>query len=350
MTSEPKPHILAFVDAPDPDNFVQILALAKLNPGAVLHVVLTGRPVMLNAGKDNQTWEWDEESSRLVQKVCALRIKNFMARFGLTADDVFDGGIAPRTLVPHHKHFAEYYKFLDVDPVKAVRHSELKPQEDLVKLLMTLPEKSVMVAVGGPMTGLHQVIIRNPAVASRFKEMHAMFGTWGKVELMPLGDKPRNGLQFNTYCDPQAAHAVLTGLDCPIYIMPTEVTRVAAIGFANADKLKEALPDNEGTQALVSLYRIWYEDIKSRQGATEGELIYIHDLVAAFSLDKALREAIYRVVPVEITSVPYLPRESKDWGKIVMQVTDKPTNVYAADALTEGGPAKYLETLRQICQ
>ena len=39
-----KQRIVAFIDAPDPDNFVQLVALAKLNPDAEMHVALTGRP------------------------------------------------------------------------------------------------------------------------------------------------------------------------------------------------------------------------------------------------------------------------------------------------------------------
>ncbi len=58
-----KPLILAFIDAPDPDNFVQLLALCKLNPDAEVAVCLTGRPVKFNATKEHKHWEWDYKSS-----------------------------------------------------------------------------------------------------------------------------------------------------------------------------------------------------------------------------------------------------------------------------------------------
>lgn len=51
MTPQEKQHILSFIDAPDPDNFVQLIALHKLNPTAEVHVVLTGRPVRFGATK-----------------------------------------------------------------------------------------------------------------------------------------------------------------------------------------------------------------------------------------------------------------------------------------------------------
>lgn len=344
-------HIVAFVDAPDPDNFVQLIALCKLNPDANVHVCLTGRPVRFGASKDHATWQWDPRSSIMAQEASALRVKNFLRHFGIMIPRVFDGGIAPRTLVPHHIHFAEYYKFFDVDPLEAIRHSELESQEELAKVILACPEGSVEVAVGGPMTGLHQLIVRCPQVLKHFKEVHAMFATWGDVALMQFDDKPRGALQFNVACDPQGAHAVLMGVPCPVYLMPTEVTRVKEIGFINAQALREALPDTSGTRALYNLYLAWYDAaVKPRQAKDPNELIFIHDLVAALSLNAELRNKIYDVMPVRITSVPHLGTESGDWGKVIMKKTrnGKGVNRFAARTLRPGGAEVYLSTLRQI--
>lgn len=344
--------IVAFIDAPDPDNFVQLIALAKLHPEATMHVVLTGRPVKFNASKEHSTWQWDMQSSRMAQEASALRIKNFLRYFGINVSRVFDGGIAPRTLVPHWIHFQEYYKFLDVDPLAAIRHSELENQEELAQILLMEEEDSVVVAVGGPMTGLHQLMVRCPDVITRFKEVHAMFATWGNVELMQFGDKPRGALQFNVACDPQAAHSVLMGLDCPVYLMPTEVTRVKEIGFQNAQALKDALPVNDGTKALYHLYALWYDAaVRPRQLKDENELIFIHDVVAAFSLSPELRQSIYEVVPVKVTDVPYLPNQSDQWGNVFMKKSRRSKSGlqrFAATGLKDGGAKKYLDTLAEI--
>ncbi len=351
-----RPLILAFIDAPDPDNFVQLLALYKLNPEAEVAVCLTGRPVRFNATREHKHWEWDHESSSMAQQASAMRAKNFLRNFGISVTKVYDGGIAPRTLVPHWVHFAEYYKFADVDPLAAIRHSELEPQEDLVKLILEQPEGSVMVAVGGPMTGLKQVIERCPEVVSRFKEVHAMFATWGNVSLMDFGDKtPRGAVQFNVACDPLSSNFILMGLDCPVYLMPTEVTRVKDIGFFNVQALREALPDNKGTRALCLLYALWYDAaVRPRQEKNPDELIFIHDVVAAFSLDTELRNAVYNVVPVKITAAPCLPSKADipNWGKVEMKqvkraAKDKPR--FAAIGLKADGAARYLDALKRIC-
>jgi hypothetical protein len=48
-------NILAFVDAPDPDNFAMIVALANLNPEATVHIALTGRPVRFGATRERKS-------------------------------------------------------------------------------------------------------------------------------------------------------------------------------------------------------------------------------------------------------------------------------------------------------
>ena len=249
-------HILAFIDAPDPDNFVMLIALAKRFPQADLHVILTGRPLRFNADRSHALWDWDLQSSRMAQEASAARARNFMRHFGVRLPLIYDGGIAPRTLVPHWVHFAEYYKFHDVDPLAALRHSELEPMEDLIKQVLTWDDGSVAVVVGGPMTGLAQMITRCPDVVAKFSEVHAMFATWGNVKLMDMDGPPRGAKQFNAACDPGGAHQILMGLPCPVYLMPTEVTRVQEIGFLNAQALRQALPSNHGVNALYALYAL----------------------------------------------------------------------------------------------
>ena len=58
-------NILLAIDAPDPDNFVAIIAAMKLYPKARFHILLSGRPVCFDATKEHQTWQWDMESSRM---------------------------------------------------------------------------------------------------------------------------------------------------------------------------------------------------------------------------------------------------------------------------------------------
>ncbi len=343
--------VLAFIDAPDPDNFVLLIAIAKLFPNATMHVILTGRPVRFKATREHQHWDYDRASSIMAQEASAARIKNFLRHFGVTVVRVYDGGIAPRTLVPHWLHFRDYYQFLDADPLAAIRYSDLDGQEEFVKALMLVDHCDVV--VGGPMTGLAQLITRHPAIAPKIREVHAMFATWGNIQLMQLDTQkdapPRGALQFNVACDPVAAHQVLMGLDCPIYLMPSEVTRDSRIGFQNAVELREALPQNNGSRQLHMLYAIWYDAaVAPRQAKNPEEKIFIHDVVAALSLDPELRTQIYDVVPINIPSVPHLARDAADWGKILMSETTGSTKHFAAKGLKPDGAKVYLDTLRRV--
>lgn len=369
-------HILALIDAPDPDNFVLLLALARRFPRSTLHVVLTGRPLRFGADKSHALWDYDIMASRKAQQASAMRARNFMRHFGVKLPDIYDGGIAPRTLVPHHVHFAEYYRFGDVDPLYAISACELEPIEQLIREMLTWEDGSTAVVFGGPMTGLAQMMTRCPDIVPKIREVHAMFATWGEVALMDMGGPPRGVKQFNAACDPAAAHLVLTGLTCPIYLMPTEVTRVSSIGFPNAQALRMALPANTGVNALYALYALWYDaailprqDNQREKGQRVTEAIFIHDLVGAWSLDPVLREKIYDVSPIQITSIPTRPYEgvteaeradysSKQkpvpadlhWGEILMRRTEGPTNISAATRLKPEGAEVYLSSLYDICK
>lgn len=340
--------IVAFIDAPDPDNFALLKALNHLFRDAVLHVVLTGRPFRLEANKHHEIWEWDIEASRMAQQVNAARTLKFLADSDIHDVRIFDGGIAPRAPIAHHKHFAEYYRFVDADWLCALRYPKLESQEELVRSIVGL--KSFKVAVGGPMTGLSQMMIRCPDTIEKIQEVHAMFATWGKIELASFEEgKSRGGKQFNVDCDPLAAYHTLCGLTCPIFLMPTEVTRVPGIGFENPRALSKVLPKSPSAQTYQAINNLWYEHVVApRQVSQPNERIYIHDIVAALSMKTSLRERLYDIVPVEVTSVPHLPREQAEWGVVKMRETSQPTNIFAAKGLKPGGEALYLKTLAEV--
>lgn len=353
--------ILIVIDTPDPDNLAQIAATRKLFPNAIIHAMVTGRPVAFDATKEVPIWKYDVKHSRAAQLVSAARVRAFVKRCGLPEVRVFDGGIAPRTLVPHWVHFEDYEGFRDVSAVKALCEPKLEPLHDLIEALMGVEAFSI--AVGGPMTGLMQLFQQAPSLIAKVTVITAMFATWGEVNLMDLGSGPRGAVQFNAACDPVAANYILKGLPktCRLILMPTEVTRVQEIGFLDPDKLTAALRDTEErtgdvARELNKLYHVWYENaVKPRQKPNKDgvvtELIWIHDLVAALALDPKLLEEIYDVVPIEIGNVTHAPCEpEKEWGTVKMAQVEpgREVNTFAAKALKPGGAAQYLAALRWL--
>ncbi len=79
-----------------------------------------------------------------------------------------------------------------------------------------------------------QEIERCPEVASRFREVHAMFCHLGQCLAHGFGgQEPRGAAQFNVACDPLSSNFILSGAGPPDLFDATEVTRVKEIGFFN---------------------------------------------------------------------------------------------------------------------
>ena len=94
---------LIAADAPDPDNLVLIrMAQTLFGKDNILGVLLTGRPINLDATPQEKVplegWNYDHSRTALVAS--AGRLKNFLDWYESNVP-IFDGGIAPRTLVPH---------------------------------------------------------------------------------------------------------------------------------------------------------------------------------------------------------------------------------------------------------
>lgn len=132
--------VLVALDAPDPDNLVLLrMAQNLFGEENILGALITGRPIRFDATKETLLEDWNYNHSRVALQASAARLKNFLRAY--EADiEVYDGGIAPRTLVPHYIHFQDYYKFLDIDPLKAVCVSEI---EGLEKLGLTLSDQGI---------------------------------------------------------------------------------------------------------------------------------------------------------------------------------------------------------------
>ena len=336
------PKYLIAMDSPDPDN----LALAEMAMNLygkenIYGVLLTGRPINFDATKETSIGDWNYDHSRLALKASASRIKNFLRAYDADADDdahvdVFDGCVAPRTLVPHWVHFLDYYKFMDYDPLRAVAVPEM---DGIEKLAKKIGGEDFSVLVGGPMTGLATLLERFPPLANQVTSVHAMYGTLGEVKLMALGDKLRGAKQFNVACDPRAGKFVTEALDCPIYFITSECTRDDAIGFETPSKLSELLEDTEGNRHLLGLYNIWFANaVEPRK-----ENLYIHDACAAISASEQ-GEDVYDFSQMKITEFPTMPKDEENWGTIEFKPDDD-SNIHVATRLKN--PKLYLDMLKK---
>lgn len=353
---------LAIVDNTDPDNLACVLALANAQVRhKLLGVIVTGRVVNFNP--DAPLEVMNPVESQFVLKLNAVRMKKFLNTAGHGNLPVFVGNIPPHTIVPHSVHiderefqdlsYEEYRDLISFTPYQL--DGSVRTASELVRSV----GGGVDIIVGGPMTDFMWLMSSTPLVRNQhIRSVHAQFGSFGFGEkgLMEFGGKPRGKRQFNVACDPFAAHQVLMDLFAPVYLYPSDITRVDSLGFSNPDELANHLDYTPATRELVRIYRIAYEKmIKPR-----GERIYIHDLAPALGYldmyplaqdeieDRGARaqKSLYRMKAVEVTSVPYRESEKDSWGEVGVDFNGcSPFHRYVA---TEVDSERYLRELRRF--
>ena len=166
---------IACIDMPDPDNFIAAAALCQYSDDSV-PIILTQRPLNLNATQDTELFESIERDSLKALEVGASRMKNFLRHFSIHDSQTYYEGIAPITPIPHIIHFQDYYKFREegYDPVKASEYPELEPLGILIKELLDKKQPLCMV-VGGPLTGLMLLLMKG---FRKYKEALEKRGEW----------------------------------------------------------------------------------------------------------------------------------------------------------------------------
>jgi inosine-uridine nucleoside N-ribohydrolase len=280
---------IVIVDNVDPDNLAAALAAARLlNMKAV---IVTGRPA--NPNRDAANDDAEPEMTRIVHALNAARMKGFLRRNGISCP-VFQGLIAPHTLVPHRVHIDEN----ELDVARDGSNQKMQADgtfEDAIKYLSRLRGR-FNVVVGGPMTEV-DVILDERKLVPKLGTLTAQFGAFGfgNIELMAGGRR-----QFNVACDPIAAERVLRRYPNRLYMVPTDITKASEVGFDDPGKLAEARICGE----LIRVYRRAYPKML----APRGERIYLHDvhpaLLMAQLLDQVSTAYEYEAVEVARCLIP----------------------------------------------
>jgi len=357
---------LAIVDNTDPDNLACVLALANAQEKSqLLGVIVTGRAAHFDRNASLE--ETSEVHSSFVTRLNAVRMQNFLHEAGHSDIPVFMGNIAPYTLVPHSVHIDER-EFGDYTPEQLHQAEELtysekmglagntmRAIEHLFKHLLKLG-KQVDIIVGGSMTDLTILAYSTaPNVEPLIRSVHAQFGMFGFGEggLMEFGDKPRGKRQFNVACDPDAAHQVLMNLAAPVFLYPSDVTRVDSIGFSDPGELTLFLQDTPATRELVRIYGIAYE----RMIKPRGERIYIHDLAPVLGYLQWMEQGrtfnpphgrFYEIKRAEITHVPHEAHEKDRWGEIDIKLEPDKVSGESRYVATRVNFENYLSALREL--
>ena len=275
----PRGEPVVFVDCPDPDNFVLVVA-ANLLRGCT-RVVLTGRPA--NFGVASRPFSVrtcaraaDEVDvagdSVLALRATAAHLRSVAASQGCSDLKIYDGGVAPDAPVAHAEHVHEFLfgrsdlgesdqGVLTIEAYRKVvadldaeadrgpalralleaRVDDLLPLSSLVEDL----DGKVECLVGGPFTALAE-LCDDDAFRDKVLNVRAMACAWDS----------RNNLfanQFNVGADLEAATFVLgkgSELTCTRTLYTTDFCK-AVLTISMEEVAAAASP------RLAALYRLW---------------------------------------------------------------------------------------------
>jgi hypothetical protein len=335
-----KANVWVTVDIPDPDNKALVLAASSPRSGMnVVGVSVVGRPATDN--REAPITESDPYVSAAVRRSGAAQVAGMLQRAGRGRIPVFEGLIAPHTVVPHKVHIDELEQDLMRDrTVERLLAGGIAEAADLLASL----EGGVHFVCGGPLSDV-AYFLKDRRLKDKFCTLTAQLGNFssGEVEGFAGGRK-----QFNAACDPVAAHEVLFQYPGAVYMVPTEITRNPRLAFRDPEDLLVALLTPGEQQGLSSeellkrqirsmdegLYEIWnaYQRVFPVMMAPRGEQIYVHDVHPGIMMSYLLTEPYadnawpptegawwagpYLVERIAVKAVPHTAGEEGRWGEI----------------------------------
>jgi inosine-uridine nucleoside N-ribohydrolase len=353
------------VDPTDTDNLELLVACVAVFGVENVALVLTGRCAIhpdevrrrideavargLAAKEAIPMSEWDREFSKTLLAVSALRFQKIVRAFGHNPCPIYDGGLAKAPRVPHHLHMNDLYDFGDVteDEVTEIEDGERQPLKPLSKLVDFLGGDPFIVFLGGPATGLNLALNEHPELIDSLVAVFGQYGSLGSVRGMEIEGRGEKA-QFNVALDADSGKALIERMNAagiPFFMLPTDVTRRAEIGFGSP-KMLEGLLGNTGIGLLerARQRRIWYQNaIRPRNG----ELLLTHDLSTLFLYLQIVGRAqpVYELQRMSVTNVI---TDGADEGTIEFVVDDQDSSVVVATGITDRD--EYIRLLAQTLQ
>ena len=288
--------------------------------------------------------KWSFCFSQILIQTSALRFKKLFARFEYPDFPVYHGGIALKPKVPHALHMDDMYGFGDIveSDVKEIEAGRVYTcsQE---KLVAALGEKPFVIFMGGPATGIDQLLSENPHLYGQLRGLFAQYASLGNVKGMAWDGRSEKA-QFNVMLDAPAGEHLCSELSLrkiPTFFLPTDVTRKFEIGFGVPDMIEGILRTSPGLQELARQRRKWYEAaIRTRAG----EVLLTHDMSTLFLFLQLVGELpkIYETSTAKITN---FVTEGPDEGAIELELDVSESNLTVATKLLnrEG----YIAALRE---
>ncbi len=361
--SNETPRVVVAVDPSDTDNLeLAIGALRWFGPDNT-HILLTGRAAMDprivkklaeeigarggNPIREIPITEWSAEFSEVLLQASALRFKKLLRLFDCTDQPIFHGGIAAKPKVPHAIHMDDLFGFGDItgEDVGEIEKG-LVYTDAQETLAASLNEKPFVVFLGGPATGVEQLLRSYPHLYQGLRGVFAQYASLGNVKGMQWDGRSERA-QFNVMLDAVAGKNLcgeITEKNIPLFFLPTDVTRRNEIGFGVPDMVEGILRMSPGIQELARQRRKWYEAaIRTRNG----EVLLTHDMSTLFLYLQLQGELpkVYETSPAIITE---FTTGGPDEGAIELDLDVSESNLAVATKLINRDA--YIDVLRSSLQ
>lgn len=260
--------VIGCFDAYDPDNLAGIYAMARVMKDDVAAIIVNGR--FAHPDPEAPLTSFDPEFSARELSSSTRRIAGMLGRAGMGGVRVFEGLIAPRSIIPHSEFWNDAVFDIAGDAVAETPISG--DMSDAIEYLEAT-EGSLDVVAGGPLTEVAKLMER-PELYRRLGRITMQLGMFGLSEKKPIQTFAGKRIQFNYATDPDAANKVLSDWPGPLYVIPADVTKRSDVAIPDLKTLHQ-LPIN---QEIKDIYTIAHPQLMTPYG---GE-IYIHDLHPVF--------------------------------------------------------------------
>jgi inosine-uridine nucleoside N-ribohydrolase len=281
---------IVIVDNVDIDNLLAaVVACHPVLNMNVKAVVVTGRTAHPDptAPIDAIDVEYAEE----IRQRNTRRMKGTLTRHGYGNIPVYEGLIAPRTLVPHRVHIDERL----LDPYFDEQYMDTDGSfKDAMEFMSSLTGPIDFI-VGGPLSEVAS-LMHNPQLNGKLGTLTCQLGMFGfnnSVQLMAGGRK-----QFNAACDPDAVAKVLADYPSTVWMVPTDVTKDPEVGWSNPHLLREIISE----ELILQYVTFWSRALKPRN-----EGIFPHDVHPVFAMAQSRGNipSMYSSTSVEVTNVSH---------------------------------------------
>ncbi|KAJ2852567.1 hypothetical protein IWW36_000196 [Coemansia brasiliensis] len=125
----------------------------------------------------------------------------------------------------------------------------------------------ISIAAIGPLTNIALLLGMYPDVVAKIKTLLIMGGSIGMGNITPAAE-------FNIFCDPEAAHAVLNSTLNHVVMVPLDTTGTVLASKSIVRRIKDTLPDPHFAELITGLFWHYSSEYSDISGVKDGAPVH----------------------------------------------------------------------------